>query len=56
MGDRQKHIRKLNNGKVLGPDNIPNEFLKQATPELLGLILRFINLNINDGLTSPIGA
>ena len=44
MGDLQKTIRNLNNGKAVGPNGIPNEFLIHATSELLGLILRFINV------------
>ena len=52
MGDLQRTIRILNNGKAVGPDSIPNEFLIHAITELLGLILRFINLNISNGLTS----
>ena len=52
MSDLQKTIKNLNNSKAVGADSIPNEFLIHATPELLGLVLRFINLNIGNGLTS----
>ena len=44
-------IRNVNNGKAVGSDSIHNEYLKHTTPELLGLIQRFIKLNINTGLT-----
>ena len=52
MGDLQKTIKNLNNGKAVGPDSIPNELLIHATPKLLGLVLRFRDLNISIGLSS----
>ena len=44
-------IKCLRFDKSVGPDRIANEFLKLADPELLKLILKFLNLNLKDGIT-----
>ena len=50
--DELKHtIAKLKNKKAVGPDSIANEFLKLAPENLLKLILDYINLNLEKGIT-----
>ena len=44
-------IKGLYKKKSVGPDLIANEFLKLATPELLNLILKYLNLNLRQGIT-----
>ena len=44
-------IRGLLYDKSVGPDSIANEFLKLASPELLKLILNYLNLNLRTGMT-----
>ena len=45
-------MKGLKNKKAVGPDSIANEFLKSATDDLLNLILDFLNLNFEKGITS----
>ena len=44
-------IKTLINKKAVGPDSIPNEFIKAAPPELLNLLLKYLNLNLKRGMT-----
>ena len=52
MSELQDAISKLKNNKAVGPDRIPNEFIKHATKEIKGLILKFLNLNLKNGITA----
>ena len=44
-------IKRLAYKKAVGPDSIANKFLKAAPPNLLRIILKFLNLNLRQGLT-----
>ena len=50
MAELQSTIKCMNNKKAVGPDCIANEFLKLAPKELLGHILRILNLSIKNGI------
>ena len=52
MGELKHTIKGLKIKKEVGPDSIPNEFLKLTTDDLLKLILDFLNLNLEKGITS----
>ena len=52
MSELEKAILKLKNNKAVGPDRISNEFIKNATPEIKEIILRFFNLNLKYGITA----
>ena len=52
MGELKHTIKGLKHKKAVGPDSIANEFLKSATDDLLNLILDFLNLNLEKGITS----
>ena len=43
-------INELIKKKAVGPDRVANEFLQQASPTLLQLLCRYLNLNIRTGL------
>ena len=45
-------VKQLKNNKAVGPDRIPNEFIKNAPTEILELILEFLNLNLKKGLAA----
>ena len=47
----QTTISKLKNNKTVGPDRIPNEFIKHVTNEIKEIILKFLNLNLKVGIT-----
>ena len=51
-GELKHTIKGLKNKKALDPDSIANEFLKLATDDLLKLILDFLNLNLEKGITA----
>ena len=52
MGELKQTIKGLKNKKEVGRDSIANEFLKPATNDLLKLMLDFLNLNLEKGITS----
>ena len=52
MQGLKNSINKLKNNKACGPDGIPNEFIKHASDEFLGIILTFLNLNLEKGIAA----
>ena len=52
MQELKNSINKLKNNKTCGPDGIPNEFIKHASDEFLGIILTFLNLNLEKGIAA----
>ena len=52
MEELKQCIKNLDYKKAVGPDGIANAFLKHATDELLGILLKFLNLNIKHGMVS----
>ena len=52
MTEFQTTISKLKNNKAVGPDRIPNEFIKHVTNEIKEIILKFLNLNLKVGITA----
>ena len=52
MTEFQTTLSKLKNNKVVGPDRIPNEFIKHVTYEIKEIILKFLNLNLKFGMTA----
>ena len=52
MQELKNSITKLKNNKACGPDGIPNEFIKHASGEFLGIILTFLNLNLEKGIAA----
>jgi hypothetical protein len=42
-GEVDRHIRALKNGKAIGVDRIPNEFLKQGGPKLQRVVRRILD-------------
>ena len=51
LSELKSVIKRLAYKKAVGPDSIANEFLKTAPPNLLRIILKFLNLNLRQGLT-----
>ena len=51
MEELKNTINALKNKKAVGPDNIANEFLKLAPENLLIVILDYMNLNLEKGIT-----
>ena len=51
MDELKATIKALKNKKAVGPDRIANEFIKLANEDILKLILSYLNLNLNKGLT-----
>ena len=51
MTELEDVINGLYKKKSVGPDLIANEFLRLATPALLNLILKYLNLNLRTGIT-----
>ena len=49
MGEVIHSCKQLKNGKSVGPDRIPNEFIKNAPGNVLKLIMKFFNLNLEKG-------
>ena len=54
MQELNNSINKLKNNKACGPDAIHNEFIKHAPGEFLGVILTFLNLNLEKGIAGQI--
>ena len=46
MQELKNSINKLKNNKACGPDGIPTEFIKHASGGFFGIILTFLNLNL----------
>ena len=52
MKELKQSIKNMDYKKAVGPDGIANAFLKHATDELLGISLKFLNLNIKHDMAS----
>ena len=52
MPEFQTTISKLKNNTEVGPDRIPNEFIKHVTNEIKEIILTFVNLNLIFGIAA----
>ena len=51
MTELKNVIKELNHNKAVGPDSIAAEFIKLAPNEILEIILKFLNLNLKNGIT-----
>ena len=49
MGEVIHSCKQLKNDKAVGPDRIPNKFIKNAPDNVLKLIMKFFNLNLEKG-------
>ena len=52
MTEFQTTISKLKNNKAVGPDRIPNKFIKHVTNEIKEIIMTFLILNLKVGITA----
>ena len=51
MEELKSAVKELKKKKAVGPDSISNELLKLASDDIMKLILDFLNLNIEKGMT-----
>ena len=51
MEELKSTVKELKKKKAVGPDSISNELLKLASDDIMKLILDFLNLNIEKGMT-----